>query len=321
MKKGLLQLVFGDKLEAMHTEDPILDVDRSWRRGDEFMGSKRKFWFWYQDAMWLFKQARPNTGEHWAEKVASEIAGLVRLPTHEVVLATFEGRPGCAVKSFLNPYEVLVHGNELLAGVIKGYDKDKQRGQADHNFQNIVTTLESLFPGEKARESASLRMVGYLVFDALVGNTDRHHENWGVVLKLLREPQRKGVAPGPPALQVALAPTFDHGSSLGRELLEDRARQFASEPAGIRHYIRKGKGGIFRDTDAAKGLSPMALVELIAINYPDLFKPWRERIGVLPEDFARPLLESIPSSCMCGASRDFVLAFLRETRKLILSIQ
>lgn len=68
----------------------ILEVDPTWRLGIEDMGSKPKFWFRYLNEMWLFKQARTNTGEHWAEKVASEIAELLKLPTHQVQIARYE---------------------------------------------------------------------------------------------------------------------------------------------------------------------------------------------------------------------------------------
>ncbi len=303
------------------TQQPsILEVDSSWRRGIEDMGSKPKFWFRYQDEMWLFKQARANTGEHWAEKVASEIAELLGLPTHEVQIARYEGRMGCAVKSFLKKHEILVHGNEFLAGAIKGYDKDKQWGQADHHFSNIVNTIEKWFPEEKFRELVSLRIVGYFVFDALVGNTDRHHENWGMLLKPVKVPLEGKASGEQMRFRVALAPTFDHGSSLGRELLDDRARLLLADPKGIQRYIRKATGGIFENAQARKGLSPVALVELIAVAYPDLVRPWINRIAALPEDFAVPLLSEIPESCMSLASREFVLAFLSESRKMITSI-
>lgn len=44
---------------------------------------------------WLFKYARLSngqvTGEHWAEKVASEVAGLLHIPHARVELATLDG--------------------------------------------------------------------------------------------------------------------------------------------------------------------------------------------------------------------------------------
>lgn len=304
----------------MSDESSILEIDPSWRRGIEDMGSKPKFWFRYKEEMWLFKRARPNTGEHWAEKVASEIATLLILPTHEVQIAQAEGCMGCAVKSFLKKGEILVHGNELLAGAIKGYDKAKQRGQADHHFDNIVQTMEWFFSDKKVREREYLRIVGYFVFDALVGNTDRHHENWGMVIRSISIPPVEVGADPQMKFQANLAPTFDHGSSLGRELLEDHARRLLVENNAIPRYIRKATGGIFKDAQERKGLSPMALVELIAATYPDLMKPWQNRIAALQDDFAAPLLADIPASCMSEANREFVLAFLRETRKFILSI-
>ena len=76
----------------------------------------------------LYKRARENTGEHWAEKVASEICELLDLPTHQVRLAEYEGVAGCAVRSFLNHRETLIHGNELLHGALEGYDKENGRG-------------------------------------------------------------------------------------------------------------------------------------------------------------------------------------------------
>lgn len=241
------------------------------------------------------------------------------LPTHDVRIACYEGHIGCAVRSFLEKHEILVHGNELLGGAIKGYDKDKQRGQSAHNFSNIVETVEKWFPG-KFRKSASLNFVGYLVFDALVGNTDRHHENWGMLLKPVKVSKADRQMGEQMRFKVALAPTFDHGSSLGRELRDERVQLLLADPMGIQRYIRKATGGIFENEQARKGLAPMALVELIAEMYPNLVMPWRNRISALPEDFAVPLLAGVPLSCMSPTSRDFVLAFLSESRKLIMSI-
>ena len=303
----------------MSNESSILEIDPTWRRGIEDMGSKPKFWFRYQDEMWLFKQARENTGEHWAEKVASEIGELLSLPTHDVVLARYEGRDGCAVRSFLKPGQSLIHGNELLAGAIEGYDKAKHQGQADHNFENIVTALEHRFTVPDIRKKVSLRFVGYLMLDALVGNTDRHHENWGVLQTITinddREKMQLGIS-----IKMGLAPTFDHASSLGRELLDEARQRLLSDPTALKRYIRKGTGGIFRDVEAKKGMAPIKLAEKVGQRYPKLFEPWKKRIEELPEDFAQPILDGIPGSQMSDAGREFVLAFLSESRKMITSI-
>jgi hypothetical protein len=56
---------------------------------------------------------------------------------------------------------------------------------------------------------------GYLVLDALIGNTDRHQENWAVIAN---HSHRR------------LSPTFDHASSLGFQLDDrDRAERLATK--------------------------------------------------------------------------------------------
>ena len=218
---------------------PILEVVPAMRGDVEQLGSKPKFWFKYQGENWLFKEARANTGEDWSEKIASEVASLLGLPTHHAELAVWQGRRGCAVKSFIGSKQsVLFHGNELLAGWITGYDKEKARGQADHTFDNIVAVLEKLFDSEKTRRAAASRMAGYVALDALVGNTDRHHQNWGVLL------ERRAHAGQQATFSMQVAPTFDHASSLGREL-SDEVRERLLREKTMERYILKGRGGIF----------------------------------------------------------------------------
>lgn len=293
----------------------ILEVDPASRSDVEQLGSKPKFWFKRDGENWLFKEARENTGEDWSEKAASELAHLLGLPTHHAELALWEGKRGCAVRSFLSSNQsVLIHGNELLGGLISGYDKDKIRGQADHTFENIVCVIEQLFPTDKSRRPAALRMVGYLVLDALVGNTDRHHQNWGVLLERKPSPEKADT------YFLQLAPTFDHASSLGREL-NDGARERYLRDRTVGRYILKGKGGIFENPTAKHGMSPLELARKLGLRYPDLFKPWQTRIRHLSEEAIANVLIRIPGERISASAREFALEFLSQSRKLILEIR
>lgn len=122
---------------------PVVDVEPEWVIDDEPMGTKEKAWIERPDDIhpWLFKFSRVNdgvaTGEHWAEKVAAEVAELLGIPHAKVELARFQQRWGSLTRSFeaLHHEDVeLVHGNELLDGVIEGYDRHKLRGQRDHKL-------------------------------------------------------------------------------------------------------------------------------------------------------------------------------------------
>jgi len=88
----------------------------------EPLGTKPKFWFRNEAGDWcLFKEARPNTGEDWAEKIACELARLLRLPHAEYDLAEWRGRSGVVCQSFVPDGGHLEHGNELLAAVVPAY--------------------------------------------------------------------------------------------------------------------------------------------------------------------------------------------------------
>ena len=57
----------------------IVDVKPEWIVDPEAMGTRTKFWYRDPDQQinWLFKHPRPNTGEHWAEKIAAEVASVI----------------------------------------------------------------------------------------------------------------------------------------------------------------------------------------------------------------------------------------------------
>ena len=60
------------------------------------MGSKPKFWYREPSGQsdWLFKYPQAGTGQHWAEKVAAEVARAIEVPHAAVELAEVEGRGG-----------------------------------------------------------------------------------------------------------------------------------------------------------------------------------------------------------------------------------
>ncbi|MBV8466242.1 MAG: hypothetical protein JO218_09885 [Burkholderiales bacterium] len=67
----------------------IVDLPLESRLDTEQLGSKPKFWVQRDDGRWLFKEARTNTGEDWAEKVAAELAHAIGVAAADVELANF----------------------------------------------------------------------------------------------------------------------------------------------------------------------------------------------------------------------------------------
>ena len=222
-------------------------------------GSRTKFWIRFvgEAERWLLKFPRPNTGEHWAEKVASEIGRLIGVECAQVELARYYGpavadhedfgdgddrdflhgeKQATICKSFLpGEYDIAwevgaFHGWEVLQFEIPGYDSEIVRGQREHNIRNIARVMYELTsdgqgnPGP-GRERMLEQLASYALLDGLIGNTDRHHENWMVAY----------VAEEDDTVLRSM-PSFDHASSLGRELTDERRRQ-CLESDGVLAYL------------------------------------------------------------------------------------
>ncbi len=114
---------------------PIYQVSRDASFGTETMGTKGKFW-WRDDdgGHWLFKFGRPDTGEHWAEKVVAHFAELLQVPAARVELAECDGKLGTIGRSFADE-ATMVHGNELLQAVDSTYPVHEIYGVRDHTVE------------------------------------------------------------------------------------------------------------------------------------------------------------------------------------------
>lgn len=292
---------------------PVIGVDPEWVIDDEPMGTKEKAWIELPDDSrpWLFKFSRVNdgvaTGEHWAEKVAAEVAELLGIPHARVELARFQRRLGSLTRSFdaLSHEDVeLVHGNELLDGLIEGYDRHKLRGQRDHTLHNILTVVDRVTGDDPEQQEQAFRNIGgFIVLDALVLNTDRHHENWA----MLRKTTPKGRA------RHWLAPSFDHASALGRELTDSRLARWQNEPWRVEWYAKRAHGGVFLKSEGRRGENPLHLAEVAHRRWPAYLALWIERLQQLGCASLLGVVDRLPESCISGHSRAFSKELLTYT--------
>ncbi len=286
------------------------------------MGTKAKFWYRLPNqegnAEWLFKFPRLDTGEHWAEKISAEIAALLSIPHARVELAVFGGERGTATESFTQDRQGLFHGNQLLKLVVLGYDIDKRYHQSYHTFENILEVLRRIAfvepegsPDNKFRfaEDADAQFAEYLILDAVIGNTDRHHENWG----LLREWTGEN-------WNIRLAPTFDHASSLGRELSDDRRRLLISE-GRTESYGNRGRGGIYLSEGDQYGPGPLQLVGQLSAEHPALFASGLRKLENLDQKNILDIVKRIPNDWMTELQRAFAVAFIQNNLRQLIELR
>lgn len=315
---------------------PIIDVTAWERLNTEQMGTKPKFWCLDESGIeFLFKESRSHAGEHWSEKVAAEIAGALGLPHAEIDLAVCDGKNGTISRTFLHPTEPssLIHGNELLFEHDPNYPIDAPNFRlAQHTLDRIISGLRGSgavlpdgFTGPEGVHTACDLFVGYLLLDALIVNTDRHHANWAVILS----PNRDGT------YLVEIAPTFDHASSLGRELSDshrsakldaERTRQQHQHqprhrPQTIAGYLEsdKGRGRIYQSEHDENPLHPMQVFQKAREKFPDAAEAWLNRLEAVPMTRFEEIVAEVPSKIMSQPARDFGLCLIELNRTALIT--
>ncbi len=258
---------------------------------------------------WLFKYPRAKTGEHWAEKIAAEVAKFLDIECAKVELALFAEEQGSVTKAFTGLGQELVHGNQMLAVVVYGYDSEAKYWHSSHTLANIMKVMDRVFGGSENAEDidivkseavlkAKRRIAEYVVLDALIGNVDRHHENWGILRRQVNDHWEDFVAP-----------SFDHASSLGREL-HDTKRDMYLAKNRVGDYAERGHGAIYWSEDSKRGPSPLGLVRQAVNSYPDIFRPVKAKLEKLDVKAMEESVERTPDGWMSSPAREFAIALM-----------
>jgi hypothetical protein len=136
----------------------------------------------------------------------------------------------------------------------------------------------------------------------LIANTDRHHENWGATAIAHLENKRLGV----------LAPTYDHASSLGRELSDDARRRKYTRADGT-FEIAKARSAIYADSTDTAPLSPIDAFRAFA-RRPAAAGAWLGELARLTAGDLCDAVDAVPDRTMSALEKDFARGILRCTR-------
>lgn len=297
---------------------PIIQVLDDASDLPEQLGTKYKFWF--RDAsnqQCLFKEGRPNTGENWAEKACCELCALLGIPHAHYDLAAWRHRSGVVSPTFVPDGGRLVHGNELLAKFVSDYEREKRFRARQHTVAVVMGIMR--FPGillpsghiplEQIKNAAGM-FVGYLMLDALIGNQDRHHENWGLIV----------LSEG----KVMLAPTFDHASSLGRnETDAERTARLTTRDQGrsVEKYVERAKSAFFHTPTSERPFTTLEAFQEAAKLDPEARDYWLERLAATGLADYSGIFDNIPSQEITKPEREFALKMLEVNRDRLLRVQ
>ncbi len=226
-----------------------------------------------------------GTGEDWAEVVSTQVGTRLGVPCAQTRLCIRNGRRGSISLSVIPAGYDLVEAYVELASV-EGYvrhlegapAKDSERPNVKrpgHTLANIRKVLNDVtappsFEGPPDLNAYDV-FIGYLIFDALVANRDRHEQNWAILSpQLLTNPRY-------------ISPSYDHGGSLGYNLDDRKRERLLEQHGGIMAWAERGTAWRFEHTDAAPTLVRHAHVGLATCSRAGAHW-WKERLRAVSLD-------------------------------------
>lgn len=277
---------------------PIIQLDE-WIY-DEYRGTgkgnREKVWLKSPDKkqIAMFKLPRENRGEHWAEKLCSEISKVIGFPCADVDLAIKDGKVGSLSYFFVNESQGFAHYD---CGTYFPYDYDFQKNKG-YNFQLIADVLTN----EDMDERDFLFVI---LFDALVANGDRHQDNFGITR---HERSHK----------VSISPLYDNSASLGRELTPDKLQKFVNNKNDMLRYIYKGKSKIGWNE---RGQVPhFFLVQNMCKLYPIEMKILFNHLKKLTDKEIKRIIINFPIEILDDLQKEFLANFISKRRDILLKI-
>lgn len=245
----------------------------------------------------FFKIPRVNTAEHWTEKIASELAGEIGFSCQTVEIATYNDIQGVLCYNFLGAEEELTHGSELLFG---SYDNTQARNLQLHTIENIHTHIA--FPPYNFFEEFLI----IPLFDALIGNTDRHSGNWGVIYNVR-------------LMSYRMSPLFDNSSSLGWQFIEDEhILHKLGNPVQWDNFISKKCFSAIRWTKDR--INHFDFIRILVNKFPFLRDIIITKIAKLTDDIIENLIAQIDDGTMPPSFRRLTTRIIKERRNIVLKI-
>jgi hypothetical protein len=147
---------------------------------------------------------------------------------------------------------------------------------------------------------------GYVMLDAWIANQDRHHENWAA---LAEGDVRR------------LAPTFDHGAPLARNVSdEDRHERMTTRDRNrqIAAFVRRARSAFYEDAMATKPMTTVAAWGEFSRRLPEAGNIWLGRLARIDAGVQQSVLANVPPNRLSKIGRDFTLELLLANQQRLL---
>ncbi len=299
----------------------IYRVNRRNAEAMETLGTKRKFWFSDGAQRMLFKAEERGTGEDWAEKVTCHLCELLGVPrVHYELAEEYDGdvyiQPGVVCETCVPERSSLILGNQLLLDRDPEYPAHESRKYKvrEHTVTAVAEVMGKRSPpsanwvagAPPGLERALDFFVGYVMLDAWIANQDRHHENWAAVQDD----------------ELRLAPTFDHGASLARNISDEQRKErlhTKDRNQTVEFFSNRARSAFYDKPTDSRPLSTFEAFFAFAQLAPIASRLWLGQLEKITPAAVQRILDEVPNKRMSRIAKEFTLELLVVNQRKLLT--
>lgn len=191
--------------------------------------------------LYYFKEPKEKyPWEFWNEIIAYEVGTKLGFNVLKYEPAILDGIGGCLSKSMTEDFnQELIHGQQVLLRIYPEFETKKG---TDHTFQLVESFFKSL--SEEEHKLIINDFIEMLVFDAIIGNRDRHQQNWAIIREIKVQTRtgkyfslKKQTNLPIITRTVRFSPLFDNGNCLAYNIIEEKLHNFIDDEEKLEKYL------------------------------------------------------------------------------------
>lgn len=269
----------------------------------EGSGRSEKEWLINKDTneIGLFKFPKTDkTTEHISEKLASELAKTIGLECAKIEIGKYNSRIGSMSYLINTEKEILIEGISLINSKYPTYNPGTMYDYLKDEYYSLEMILNSINDYNLVDDFLKI-----MIFDFLIGNTDRHQNNWAVIS--IND-------------NIRMCPLYDNGSSLCCYLEDEKIDSYlGNDKMKFNSLVNtKSKSRVRLDKKNKKETTHLEIVKYICRHYYSSVIELVNTINInLTEDIIEKLVFSYDDELISYKRKQLIKKFLIEKINLL----